>query len=381
VTATNASGGGGSSLAFTDSNGNYQIITNLKTGTYNVSATFVSGYVDKTVSLVSVTAGVMTNNINFAMARSGIISGTIRDSVSNAIQVSVLVEAIDANGNYVAYASTNSSGMYTLNTNLVTGTYNVSVLFPTNHLAKMVSGIAVTAGAQVIVNINIDPSGIISGRITAGGQGLSGASVSAFSSGFVFFGSATSNATGYYQITTGLGTGTYSVTASYQSAFNQAVNVNVVAGQETPNINIVLVVLPTGSITGRVTSTLGGGISSALVDAEATGSSGSNYTDSSGNYVISGLATGAYNVTASATGYTSSSQNPVIVTANVVTSGINFQLTPRASGRISGLVQTQGTPIPEYYNEGYMIAILASAMIAVTVAKLKTPKLKSSKPI
>lgn len=347
ITAINATGGSNSGFAITDSNGNYQMITNLATGTYNVTASFVPGYVDKTINSVSVTSGVMTPNVNFALARSGAITGTITDSVSNAVQTGVSVEAIDSNGRAIAFGSTNSSGKYLLNTNLITGTYNVTVLFPTNHLSKTVSGVAVTAGSQTITNIAIDPSGIISGRITSGGQGLSNASVSAFSSNFAFFGSATTDSNGNYQITTGLGTGSYTVTASYQTAFGTSLNVNVVAGQTTPNVNVALVVSPTGSIIGTVTSSAGGGVSSAYVNAIAViGTSTSNYTDASGNYVISGLAAGSYNVSASATGYTSASQNPVIVTVNTITTGVNLQLTPKASGRISGLIQTQGTPLP-----------------------------------
>ena len=346
VEAVNTTANGGTGFAITDSNGNYQIITNLPTGTYNVSVTFVPGHIDQTTTSISVTAGTMTSNVNFAMARSGAITGTVTDSVSSAIQTGVTVIAINSNGNAVAFSSTNSSGMYLLNTNLATGTYNVTILFPANHLAKTVSGIAVTAGSQTVSNIAIDPSGIISGRITSGGLGVPGASVSAANGDFTFFGSATTDSNGNYQITTGLGTGSYTVFASSGGAFNQALNVNVVAGQTTSNINIVLVIAPTGSISGTVTSTLGGGISDALVDAEGIADSGSSFTDSSGNYVITGLSAGSYNVTATNTGYTSSSQNPVAVTVNVVTSGINFQLTPRASGRISGTVQTQGTPLP-----------------------------------
>jgi large repetitive protein len=382
VSATNTTGGSEGGYAITDSNGNYQIITNLATGTYNVTVTFLSGYIDKTLNSVSVTAGVMTSNINFAMQPSGIITGTIKDSVSNAVQPNVSVEAVDSNGDFVSFASSDSSGIYTLNTNLATGTYNVTILFPTNHIGKTVTGVSVTAGSTTTQNILIDPSGIISGRITSNGQGVADASVFASSADSQYFGSATTDANGNYQIVTGLGTGTYTVFASYQFSFNEVTGVSVTAGQTTSGVDMTLTVTPTGSISGKVTSTQGGaGIADAYVDAESGSDSGSTYTDSSGNYVITDLSAGSYNVTASATGYTSQSQNPVTVTVNVVTSGINFQLTPRASGIISGLVQTQGTPIPEYNNEAYMLAIIAGALMIGTIAKLKSPILKLFKPI
>ena len=69
VTAVNTTANGGTGFAITDSNGNYQIITNLPTGTYNVSVTFVPGHIDQTKTSISVTAGTMTSNIDFVMAR------------------------------------------------------------------------------------------------------------------------------------------------------------------------------------------------------------------------------------------------------------------------------------------------------------------------
>jgi hypothetical protein len=46
--------------AVTDAQGNYRIITNLQTGTYNITVTMPKGYIMKAVSGVSITAGVET---------------------------------------------------------------------------------------------------------------------------------------------------------------------------------------------------------------------------------------------------------------------------------------------------------------------------------
>lgn len=380
VTALNAITGESVFSTSTDSNGNYQIITDLATGTYIVSVAYALGYIDQNSSVVSVTQGAMTRNVNVAMARSGVITGTITDSVSNAVQANVAVAA-SLGGTAVSFASTNSSGVYTLNTNLTTGTYSVSVLFPADHLPKTVSGVAVTAGSTVTENIAIDPSGIISGKVTSGGQGLPGASVSVFSNDLAYFGGNTTDSNGNYQITSGLGTDSYTVEASYPYATGTPVSdVSVTAGKTTPDVNIALTVTPTGSISGIVTSTTGGGVSNAYVDAVGTGfNEGSNYTDTSGNYIITGLPADSYNVTATATGYTLAYQYPVVVTANVPTTGVDLELTPIPSGVISGVVQTQGTPLPEYYNEAYMLAILAAAMVAMAIAKLDSPILKRLK--
>jgi len=383
VLAQSASGVGGYiGEGFTDSKGNYQMITDLATGQYNLTIFDLAGYMDQTKDLVSVTQGAMTSGVNFAMTESGSITGTVTDSVSHAVQSDVSVYAKNSKGSTVAYATTNSSGVYDLNTNLATDTYSVGVVYPTGHMPKTVSGIAVTIGAQTVQNIAIDPSGIITGQVTgSGGKGLAGADVDAISNDLVYSWSATTDSSGNYQINTDLGTDTYTVTAYYGSASNAVSSVSVTAGSTTPNINIALTVAPKGSITGTVTSTKGGGVIGVQVDAVGSGSNGgSDFTDSSGNFNITGLPADSYNVTTSATGYTSAYQNGVTVTANTVTTGVNLQITPIPSGVISGQVLGQGTPLPEFKQESYMLVVLAVAMTAVFVAKLKMPKVKNSKP-
>jgi Carboxypeptidase regulatory-like domain len=349
VTAYNATGTETSGQSgFTDGNGNYQINQNLLTGTYNVTIEYAPGYIYATLSGISVTAGIMTNNVNFALARSGVITGTLTDSISHVVLQGVFVEGISSNGAFAAFDITNSTGQYNLNTNMSTGTYNVTVLFPTGYLAKTVSGISVTAGQRTTANIALDPSGVISGRITniANGQPISGASVSVTSGSF--FGSASTNSSGYYNVSSNLGTGTYTMFASFGSSFATNPSVNVVAGQVTPNVNFQLTVTPSGTISGQVTNSIGGPVSFADVTAQGTVGSGSAFTDSNGNYAIStGLGTGTYTVNVTATGYVSKGQTGISVTVNQVTANVNFVLNPIPSGRISGQVlSTQASPFP-----------------------------------
>ena len=356
VVAENSTGQDSSGYsAFTDSNGNYRIDTNLPTGTYNITAdSLEEPYVSQTVTQVSVTAGATTSNINFALPVSATISGTVTDSVSGSPLSGVLVEAISSNDLYSAIATTTSSGQYTLNTDLGTGTYTVQIIEANNHLPTSISGIAVTQGQTTPgVNLALKPSGTISGTITQpDGTPIAGADVSAFDSTFTFFGSATTNAAGQYQITTNLGTGTYTVEASYETSINTAAGVSVTQGQPTSNVNIQLTITPSGTITGKVTDSNGNPIDGASVSAEntATFTSNSATTDSSGDYTIStGLPTGTYTVTAQADEYTQQVLTSIAVTINQVTSAVNFQLTAIPSGTISGIVQTEQlavTPTP-----------------------------------
>jgi hypothetical protein len=348
VTAYNSTGDSQSGPStYTDADGNYEINTNLPSGTYNVTVSSAynltvsssSGYLDKTLSGISVQSGFTSNNVNFALDLSGAISGTVTDSASSLPLQNVVVEAISADGTGVDYALTDSSGKYDLNTNLATGTYDVSVVSATGHTPKTVSGVVVTEGSVTTADIALDPSGRISGRVTSlgAGLGLAGASVYAFSDEYNGF--ATTNDTGYYNITSGLGTGSYTIYVSYQSSFDFAMGINVVQGSETTNVDFQINVPSSGTITGTVTDTMGAPIESATVSAEGLAGSSFATTDENGVYTIDyGLATGSYNVSLSAFGYVIETETGISVTEGLVTSGVDFVLTAIASGRISGHV-------------------------------------------
>ena len=383
VAAANTSGGVTHGFeATTDSSGNYLINTDLPTGVYNVSVFFAAGYISKTLTGISVTAGATTSNVNIALNRSATISGTVTDSVSSAALSGISVYAVSSSGDFVAFGQTNSSGKYTLNTDLGTGTYNVTVLLPANHIAKTITGVAVVAGNTYTVNIALDPSGIISGRVTSATNGapIAGATITATSGGS--FGFATTNATGYYRITDGLGTGSYIVFASFGTGFNTVLGVSVTQGQETSNVNIQLTIASSGTITGRVTNSTGFPLESATVEANGLSGSGSALTDSNGTYTINtGLGTGTYNVTASKTGYNALSQVGVVVTVNQVTAQINFQLPAKTSGRISGLIQSLSTPIPEFHTEIYMLVIFIAASAVIMFKKMKSAQFEHCRPL
>ena len=355
------------SSTLTASDGTYWLNTNLDNGSYLLTVS-ASGYVSFE-DLVVVTAGFI-KNVNVALAHSAIISGTVRDSVTLAPLANVAVKASGGSGSIEVDAAssgsvninplmimdnglgtsavTNSSGQYTINTNLATGTYNITVPQFSGYMPKEIDNIITTEGSQTNLNLNLDPSGIISGRLTSSlsGQPLAGAWVYDNVTGRMVY----TNSSGYYQIKTGIGTGTYTITAVISGGwYSIRSGVNVVQGQETSNINFQFAVPTYGlAITGKVTDSSGNPISSASVTAHGTGSIIGVSTDSTGDYVISSwsLYTGTYNVTVTAGGFTSQVQTGVTVVLNEVTSNVNFQLSPdptlsNLAGAISGTVLFQ----------------------------------------
>jgi hypothetical protein len=380
-----AYGEDGYGFAVTDSLGQYSITEGLPTGNYTVQA-IAEGYLIAEIENVTVVTGQETSGIDFYLSASGGISGRVTDAVSGAPLQNIIVTAFPSSGTgkYGWYAVTDANGNYSIITNLDTGTYNVSVLLPQGYITESIDFIDVTEGFEVKgVDFALNRSGIISGTVTAAPSGapLGNATVLAYSDDGDYFGYAQTNATGHYRISSGLGNGTYTVMATWDTGFGMVTDIAVTAGAETTDVNIEISVSPpppSGIITGKVTDTSGNPIDGALVTAEGPNGYGTGTTDEDGNYVISsGLETGTYNVTASAPGYSDAQITGVSVTVNQVTSGVDFQLTPippAQSGRISGTVQGDENIIPEFQSPPAML--LATVAFVTILAKLLKIKSK-----
>lgn len=374
-----ASGTAGSGYATTSPSGQYTIDKGIPTGTYTVSV-IKEGYLEAEVENVQVTVGSETTGINLYLSLSGGISGKVTNAVSGLPISNIAVYAFAANGSFGWYGSTDSNGNYNIFTNLATGTYNVSAFMPEGYSMKSTTA-TVTAGVQTTgVNLALDPSGIISGMITTpDGAPLANVTITAVAGEGQYYGFAQTDATGHYRISSGLGTGTYEVMAIYYAGgMIPSMNTTeaiVTAGAETSNVDLQLTVSPppaSGIITGKVTDASS---SRPIVDAHvvASGPSGNGQadTDGDGNYAISsGLGTGTYSVTASAPGYQQQSKSGVSVTVYQTTANIDFQLSPvppAQSGKISGTIQGDANPIPEFQ---YPIAMLfVTTLVVLVLAK------------
>ncbi|MEM3731884.1 MAG: carboxypeptidase-like regulatory domain-containing protein, partial [Candidatus Bathyarchaeia archaeon] len=378
-----ASGPNGHGYAITNSMGQYLISEGIPTGTYTVRV-FAQGYINAERENVQVVTGQEVSGINFYLSKSGGISGKVTDATSGAPLKNIMVVASSSDGEYGWYGLTDANGDYSIISNLDTGIYEVTVVFPEGYIMKSIEGVSVIAGSEVKdVNFALERSGIISGKVFAvpSGVPLGNATVTAASQDGKYYGYAITNATGHYRISSGLGTGTYIVMAIYGMNFGQAMGINVIAGLETSNVDIPITVAPpppSGIITGKVTDKSGDPIANAQVSASGPAGHGEARTDQDGNYVISsGLGTGVYTVTASAPGYTTESVSGVSVTVGQVTPNINFQLSPlppAQSGRISGTVNGDENPIPEFQNP--LVILLGTASAAIVFAKLLNAKAK-----
>lgn len=395
VSATDATGtGSGSGFAITDSSGHYSMTTGLVTGMYNLT-TFVNGYIPGKRDLVNVTIGQTTLGIDIDLAASGGISGTVTDVVNgNPINGTNLYASL-SNGTFLSFgwfATTGSDGKYFMATNLATGMYNVSIfLAPDGYIRGMTTANVVAGVETKNVNLQLARSGILSGKVAApNGTGLFGISVTAISTDFTQFGSTSTDMSGNYRIATGLGNGSYYVSATgagnstrYGSGF-LGTPVSVTPGLETIGINIELTPVttpptPSGTITGRITDQTSNPIRGA--DITATGSNGTSFgtSDSNGYYnVSSGLGTGNdYNVSVTASGYNDASYATLVsVTVGQTTPNINIQMTAKPAqnyGTITGTVTGAPNPlVPEFQYPLMVMLLLMLATVVVGKLTLKT---------
>ena len=373
-----AYGVNGSGMATTNLNGQYNISEGLKTGNYTVKV-IKEGYVSSEVPNVLVAIGSATTQ-NMHLNLSGGIHGRVVESGIPAVGLGgVVVTAIPSEGNstYGCTAVTDANGNYTMATNLGAAAYNITAFFPAQHVPNMLR-ISVVEGIMLAApDLALDPSGIITGRVTDPyNNPLKNAGVTAISTEYLGF--AQTNETGHYVISSGLGRGSYNLTASYLGFFSQPTSVSLSKGQRVDYINFQITfppLTPTGTISGKITDKSGYPITGAHVTADGgVAGSGSEYTDAEGNYLVTGdLGAGTYTVTASALGYLTQNTTGVTVTINHTTSNVNLALSrvpAEQSGSIIGTVTGEAGAIPEVQNP-VAVAVIASATTFALAKSLK----------
>jgi hypothetical protein len=310
--------------AYTDSSGNYQIAGlgsgnfKLEFSKYDYIEQWYSGKADQSgaTSVTLVAPGSVTG-IDASLVKGGSITGTVTAKETGAAVQGVSVVAYNAAGSVVSSGSTDSTGAYRI-PGLAAGDYKLN--FDGNYTGYLdqwydnkadlsaATPITVTnAGTTSGIDAALTKGGAITGTVTdsVSGAPISGVSVTAYdaTSGF-WINSGSTNSTGVYTIVGLAGShklrfsGAGYVEQWYKGKPDQssATTVAVTAPNTASGINMVMV--KGGTITGIVTdSATGTGIQYVYVDAydAVTGSwAESGYTNSSGVYSITGLASGGY---------------------------------------------------------------------------------------
>lgn len=238
-------------------------------------------------------------------------TGTLTGNVKDQAGANVSGATVTTNtGGYSA--TTDANGNYTIS-NVAAGTYDVTAS-KSGYNSQTQSGKTVTAGQTTTVNFTITrQTGTLTGNVKdQAGANLSGAIVTTNTGGY----SATTDANGNYTITN-VATGTYDVTASKAGYNSQTQTGKTVNYNQTTTVNFTLTSVSNGTISGNVKNKDGVNIAGATVSTNTGGYSAT--TDANGNYTISNVAAGTYNVTASKSGYVSEVKNGISVTAGQTT--------------------------------------------------------------
>jgi carboxypeptidase family protein len=301
---------------------------------------------------------------------SGQSAGTyVVQSADSGHSISCLVTAINVGGEYTIVGL--PSGSYTISFGTGTeGTLNYLPQYYSNQSSLSAATAVAVTSPNAVGNIDaaLQAGGEIGGKVTAavGGAALAKVEVCAISEAFGKC--TTTNAAGEYTIV-GLRSGSYTVTSFKEGFFESEGNyapqsqagIVVTAPNTTGDVNLQLP--PGGQIAGQVIDSGHSAVAGVIVCAFGE-SFDCAFTNASGEYVISGLASGSYQIAfipgtealfgGSDNGnylaqyYNGKSSEAeaeeVLVIAPGVLSKIDAELQP--GGEISGVVKDAGTHAP-----------------------------------
>ncbi|MHC1578017.1 MAG: carboxypeptidase regulatory-like domain-containing protein, partial [Candidatus Methanospirareceae archaeon] len=301
---------------YTDYDG-YYTMTGLQSGEYTVTA-YGSWYglADNTTT-ATVQLG-ETTTVNFVLHEGGTLTGEVTYENGTAAPFVEVLASASGESYEGGYAETDLSGHYTM-TGLRDGEYKIIASEYSTSLADSRTA-TVTAGETTTANLTLHEGGTVKGWVTdVNGTGVKDAWVDIFISSptayywYGYFNTNQTNSTGYYSLP-GIPNGTYNITATPygycgdESLTENSSVVSVVQGQTT-TLNFIL--HEGGAIKGKVTTQDKIPIAAAFVSAERTGYGypytylfsysypfSYSYTDTTGNYTLTRLEPGTYEVTA-----------------------------------------------------------------------------------
>jgi len=389
VYAYNQATGNSVGYGSTDNAGVYTV-SGLPAGSYKLSFDTQNGsnylsqwYSNKTdlasATAVTVTSANTTSGVSVALAKGGSLTGKVTDSVTGAGIPDVYVNLTDAkNGAFLGGTGTDRSGVYRFAG--LAGTYKL-VYSGAGYLVQWYGGksdqgsagiVSVTAPRETAgIDVTLVKGASISGMVTqsASGSALYGVQVAAVTitdPSHIISYTTTDNSGAY--LLSGLSTGSYQLRFSRDGYVDQwyggaadrsgAVAIVATAPNLTAGINMVLVqgAVITGRITDRITGAAAQGVTVSAVDAVTGFWSRSGYTDGTGAYSISGLASGKYQIQAtsySGVGYITqwygdkeqqSAASTVTVTAPGSLAGVD--ITMEKGSVITGSVSDRATGAP-----------------------------------
>jgi len=275
----------------------------------------------------------LTPGVTYANAcGTTVLSGRVSDLNSGGALAGATVSLSGASS---ASTTADASGNYSFG-GIPAGTYTVTGT-ASGYKARSYGGVVVTSGQTTTQDVGLTTTGRVTGTVvSSGGAVLSGATVTLQGGNLPTTDTVSTDASGKYTSSWDP-IGTYTVTCSAAGYASQTVTGVAVTTGGLATVNCTL--SNTGTLTGVVSNlNTGGAISGATVSY----SGGSTTTDSTGRYTFTGVVSGTYSVTASASGYLSRTYSGVVVSPGA-TDTQDVQLT--TTGRVTGTVTSGGVAV------------------------------------
>lgn len=228
--------------------------------------------------------------------------------------------------------TSNGGGNYSFS-NLVSGTYNVTITAP--NFQPFNTSITLGVGQVQELNVLLQPAnGTVSGTVSGEGDPLTGATVS-LTDVFGFTRFFTTLAGGAYSFNVPPGNYTLSVNADGFQFESRGI---MIASNQTLTENFDLQT-SNGAITGNIAP-----LGATITVLTSEGVFVTSLETTLGSYTINGLPPGSYIVRASASGYITEQQGAIVEEGETTT--VNFSLTmPDTPSSLSGTVTDNSTPL------------------------------------
>ena len=297
----------------TDASGEYAI-SDVLTGTYEVTAS-KSGYHSSSVTVTVLEGNTAVAHLSLTRI---IVPGSITGAITDAEDGSPIAGATVTDGTHTV--STDVAGQYAIN-DVPPGSYEVAASKEGYESSSLM--VTVSEGNTAVADLSLTRIivlGMIAGTVTDAedGSALVGATVSAGSR------TTTTDASGEYTIADVL-PGSYDVVASKSGYESSSVTVTVLEGNTAiGNLSLTWIIVP-GTITGTVSDAED---DSPIAGATVRDGTRTTTTGASGEYVIADVPPGTYAVTASKSGYESSTSIVTVVSGG--TAVMNFSLNRNA---------------------------------------------------